>query len=95
MNYYRAYIYRVAEKLNPFYKFLRAEVPFNITSELKKNVDSVNKELSDAFELALKQPILGKMLVVKTDASYTLEIDDSPDQKIPSKRNTYAPVAFG
>ena len=45
----------MAEKLNPFYKLLKTEVPINITSELKETFDSVNKALSDACELALKQ----------------------------------------
>ena len=90
----------MAEKLNPFYKLLKAEVPINITSELKETFDSVNKALSDACELALKQPIPGKQLVLMTDASfrsagYALMIEDNPDQKIQSKRKTYAPVAFG
>ena len=90
----------MAEKLNPFYKMLKTEVPSNITSELKETFDSVNKTLSDACELALKQPIPGKQLVLMTDASfrsagYALMIEDNPDQKIESKRKTYAPVAFG
>ena len=100
VNYYRNYIPRMAEKLNPFYKLLKTEVPINITSELKETFDSVNKVLSDAFELALKQPIPGKHLVLMTDnsfrsAGYALMIEDNPDQKIQSKRKTYAPVAFG
>ena len=57
VNYYRKYFPRMAEKLNPFYKLLKAEVPINITSELKETFDSVNKALSDACQLALKQPI--------------------------------------
>ena len=90
----------MAEKLNPFYKLLKTEVPINITSELKETFHSVNKALSDACELALKQPIPGKQLVLMTDASfrsagYALMIEDNPDQKIQSKRKTYAPVAFG
>ena len=56
VNYYRIYIRRMAEKLNPFYKLLKAEVPINNTSELKVTFDSVNKALSDACQLALKQP---------------------------------------
>ena len=89
----------MAEKLNPFYKLLKTEVPINITSELKQTFDSVNKALSDACELALKQPIPGKQLVLMTDASFrsaghALMIEDNPDQKIQSKRKTYAPVAF-
>ena len=100
VNYYRNYIPRMAEKLNPFFELLKTEVPINITSELKETFDSVNKALSDSCELALKQPILGKQLVLMTDASfrsagYALMIEDNPDQKIQSKRKTYARVAFG
>ena len=100
VNYYRNYISRMAEKLNPSYKLLKAEVPINITSELKEAFDSINKALNDACELALKQPIPGKQLVLMTDASfrsagYALMIEDNPDQKIQSKRKNYAPVAFG
>ena len=90
----------MAEKPNPFNKLLKAELPINITSEVKETFDSVNKALSDACELALKQPIPGKKLVLMTDASfrsagYALLIEDNPDQKIQSKGKTYAPVAFG
>ena len=79
---------------------LKTEVPINTTSELKETFDSVYKALSDACDLALKQPIPGKQLVLMTDASfrsagYALMIEDNPDQKIQSKRKTYAPVAFG
>ena len=100
VNYYRNYIPRMVEKLNPFYKILKAEVPINITSELNETFDSVNKALSDACQLAVKQPIPGKQLVLMTDASfrsagYALMIEDNPDQKIQSKRKAYAPVAFG
>ena len=100
VNYYRNYIPRMAEKLNPSYKSLKTEVQINITSELKETFDSVNKALSDACELTLKQPIPGKQLVLMADASfrsagYALMIADNPDQKLQSKRKTYAPVAFG
>ena len=96
VNYYRNYIPRMVEKLNPFYKLLQTEVPINITSELKETVHSVNKAVSDACELALKQPIPGKQLVLMTDASfrgagYAIMIGDNPDQKKQSKRKTYAP----
>ena len=42
-------------------------MPINITSELKEAFHSVNKALSDVFELALKQPIPGKQLVRPKD----------------------------
>ena len=102
VKYYRKYIPRTAEKLNPFYKLRKTEteVPINITSELKQTFNSVNNALSDACELALKQLIPGKQLVLMTDTSfrgagYALMIEDNTDQKIQSKRKTYAPVAFG
>ena len=96
VNYYRNYIPRMIEILNTFYKFLKTEVPINITSELKETLDSVNKAFSDACELALKQTIPGKQLILMTDASfrsagYALMIENNPDQKIQSKRKTYAP----
>ena len=68
--YYRNYIPRIAEKPNSSYKLLRTEVPINITSELKETFDSVKHALSDACELAVKQPIPGKQLVLMTDASF-------------------------
>ena len=100
MNYYRNYLARMAEKLNPIYNLFKTEVSINITSKLKETFDSVKKVLSDACEIALKQPNPGKQLVLMTDASfrsagYALMIEDNPDQKIQSKRKTYAPVAFG
>ena len=100
VDYYRNYNPRMTEKLNAFYKLLETEVPINITSELRETFDSVNKARSDACELALKQPFPGKQLVLMTDASlrsagYALMIEDNPDQKIQSKRKTYAPVAIG
>ena len=55
VNYYINYTPRMAEKLNSFYKFLKAEFPINIISELKETFDSVNKALSDACQLALKK----------------------------------------
>ena len=95
VNCYRKYIPRMAEKLHPFYKLLKTEVPINITSEFTEIFDSVNKALSDACELALRQPIPGKQFVLMTDASfrsagYALMIEDNPNQKIQSKRKTYA-----
>ena len=50
VNYYSNYTPRMAEKLNPFLKLLRTEVPTNITSELKETFDSVNKALNDACQ---------------------------------------------
>ena len=99
VNSYRNTIPRIAEKVNPFYKLLKTEVPTKNTSELKEIFDSVNNATSDACQLEIKQHIPGKQLVLMTDdsiksAAHALVIEDNPDQKIQSKRKTYAPVAF-
>ena len=62
-------------------------MPINITSDLKGAFVSFSKALSDACELALKQPIPGKQLVLMTEASfrgagYSLMIEHNPDKKI-------------
>ena len=67
---------------------------------MKYTFDSVNKALGDACQHSSKQPIPGKQLVLMTDArfrsaGYALKIEDNLDQKIQSKKKTYAPVAFG
>ena len=90
----------MAEKLNPLYKFLKAEVSLIITSVSNEFFDSVNNALNDACQLALKQPIPGKQLVLMTDTSfrsagYALMIEDNPEQKIKSTRKIFAPFAFG
>ena len=100
VNYHKNSNPRMAEKLNPFYKLLETEVAIKIKSEMKETFGSVNKALSDACQLALKQPNSGKQLVLMTDASYrsagyALIVEDNLDQKIQSKRKTYAPVTFG
>ena len=96
LNIYRNYIPRVATKINPFYKLLKTQVPISIISEFKETFDSLNKAVSEACELAMKQPNPAKQLVLMTDAifrsaGYVLMIEDNPDQKIQSKRKTYAP----
>ena len=40
----------MAEKLYPFYKLLKTEVPINITSTMKELFDSLNKTPSDACQ---------------------------------------------
>ena len=77
----------MAEKLDHFYKLHKTEVPTKFMSELKETFDSVNKTLSDACQLALKQPIPGKQLVLMTHTSFrsaghALMIEDNPDHKI-------------
>ena len=57
------------ENLKPFYKLLTAEVPIDVTSELKETFDLVKKTLINASEVALKQSIPEKELVLMRNAS--------------------------
>ena len=50
----------MAEKLHPFFKLLKSEIPINVTSELRETFNLVNKALSDACELSPKQHFPGK-----------------------------------
>ena len=59
------------ERLNPFYKLLKTETSINNPSEFKQTFDSVKKALSDACELALKQPLPGKQLANLFEACFT------------------------
>ena len=72
VNYYWKNFPRMAEKPNSFYNLNKTETPFNITSERKETIDSVNKALTDACQLPLKQPIPGKQLVLMRDASFRM-----------------------
>ena len=100
MNSYKKYIPRIAEELYSFNKLLRAEVSIKIISELKATFDSLNETVSDVCQLALRQPIPGKQLVLMTDESFisacsALMIEHNPDQRIQSKRKAYELVEFG
>ena len=79
---------------------LRSRSPHQHHLRIKRNLWFSKQALSDASEVALKQPIPGKQLVLMTDVSfrstgYGLIIEDNPNQKIQLKRKTYALVAFG
>ena len=48
----------------------------------------------------MRQPLKDKQLIVMSDASFTaaryaIMTEDDPNQKLQSKRKTYAPIAFG
>ena len=80
----------MAIKLNAFNKLFEAEVPINITPEMKERFHSVKKALRDACDMVVKQPPPGKQLVWMTDArsrsaGYALMIKDYANQKKQSK----------
>ena len=103
LNYYRNYIPRLGERLTPFFQLLKttdAKTKFWIAPDIMKQFKEINAALHGCCQLALRQPLPGKQLVLKTDASfqaagYAVLIEDDPNQKYTSTRKTYAPIAYG
>ena len=100
LNYYRNYIPRLSERLTPFFKLLRETSKFYVPTNLVEGFTNLNQLLENSCQLALKQPLKDKQLIVMSDASFTaagyaIMIEDDPNQKLQSKRKTYAPIAFG
>ena len=67
---------------------------------MMKEFREINEALDRCCQLALRQPLPGKQLILMTDASfqaagYAVLIEDDPNQKYTSTRKTYAPIAYG
>ena len=100
LNYYCNYIPRLSERLSPFFQLLKETTKFYVPTNLVEKLTNLNKLLENSCQLALRQPLKDKQLIVMSDASFTaagyaLMIEDDPSQKRQSKRKTYAPIAFG
>ena len=100
LNYYRNYIPRLSKRLTPFFKLLKETSKFYVPTNLVEDFTNLNQLLENSCQLALKQPLKDKQLIVMSDASFTaagyaIMIEDDPKQKLQSKRKTYAPIAFG
>ena len=96
LNYYRNYIPRLAERLTPFLQLLKrtdAKTKTPITPDIMKEFREINEGLDRCCQLALRQPLPGKQMVLMTDASfqaagYVVLIEDDPKQKYTSTRKT-------
>ena len=101
LNYHRNYIPRMAERLTPFFQLLKtidAQTKIPITPDIMKDLRETNEAIDRCCQLALRQPLPGKQLVLMTDASfqaagYAVLIEDDPSQQYTSTRKTYAPIA--
>ena len=96
LNYYRNYIPRLSEKLTPFFKLLKETSKFYVPTNLVEDFTNLNQLLENFCQLALKQPLKDKQLIVMSDASFTaagyaIMIEDDPNQKLQFKRKAYAP----
>ena len=100
VNYYKNYIPRLSEKMIGMYELLKADEKIIISEELVNYFRAINASLAEACGLALRQLVAAKQFVILTDASfsasgYALMIEEKDDKNLLSKRETFAPVAFG
>ena len=100
LKYYRNYIPRLSEKLVPFFQLLKKDEKVLVTTELVEQFNQINRDLDRCSQLALKQPLPNKQLVLMTDASFTaagfaILTEDDPNQKYTSVKKSYAPIAYG
>ena len=93
----------MAERVTPFFQLLKTtdtKTKIPITPDITKEFREINEALDRCCQLALRQPLPGKQLVLMTVASFqaagyaVLKADD-PNQKYTSTRKTYAPIAYG
>ena len=59
-----------------------------------------HRDLDRCSQLALRQPLPNRQLVLMTDASFTtagyaILTEDDPNQKFTSVKKSYAPIAYG
>ena len=100
LNYYHNYILRLAERLTPFFHLLKTtgtKTKILITPDIMKEFTEINEAPDRCCQMALRQPLPGKQLVLMTDesfhaAGYARLIEDDPNQKYTSTRKTYAPI---
>ena len=93
----------MAERLTPIFQLFKttsAEARILITPDIMKEFRKINEALDRSRQLALRQPLPRKQLVLITDASfqaagYAVLTEDDPNQKYSSTRKTYAPIAYG
>ena len=103
LNYCGNYKARLAKRLTPFLQLLKAtdtKSKTPITPDIMKEFHKTNEALDRCCQLALRQPLPGKKLVLMTDANfqaagYSKLIEDDPNQKYTQTRKAYAPLAYG
>ena len=71
-----------------------------MTSELIEQFNEINRDLDRCSQLALRQQLPNRQLVLMTDASFTaagyaILTEDDPNQKFTSVKKSYAPIAYG
>ena len=100
VQFFRNFILNLGQKVLPFYKLLRKENVFTITSDHHEFLHTLKADLTRATDLTLRLAKPGLQYVILCDASFhgtgfvSMIEDYLIDQKCKTKR-IYAPVSFG
>ena len=103
LHYYRNYIPRLAKRLAPFFQLPKTTDPqteIPITPDIMKEIREIDEAVDRYCQLALRQSLPGKQLVLRTDenfpaAGYAVLIEHDPNKNYISTRKYYAPLAYG
>ena len=98
-QYFQKIIPNLAEKLQPFFKLLRKESTFILTSEHHISLEKLKEDLEKACSLSLMMAKSNCQFVIMCDASFYAAgfVFLIEDYSIPNNTTSksYAPVAFG
>ena len=99
LNYYKNYIPRLSKKLVPFFQLLKKDEKVFVTTELVEQFNEINRDLNRCSQLALRQPLPNRQLVLMTGASFTaagyaILTEDDANQKYTSVKKSYALIAY-
>ncbi len=99
--FYKEFFSRLSDKLPPFYKLLKNDTRFLLSSSHEKSFTALIEDSKKACNMSLRLPLPEKQFVIITDASeraagYALMIEDYTKKDQEGKqRKSYAPVMFG
>ena len=100
VQFFRNFIPNLGQKLLPFYKLLRQENVFTITSDHHESLNTLKADLTRGTDLTLRLAKPGLQYVILCDASFhgtafVLMIEDYLIDQNGKTKKTYAPVSFG
>ena len=99
-QFFRKYKPSLGEKLIPFYRLLRKDIPFQTDDEHHKKLEVLKHDLTEATDITLRLPKPGLQYVILYDASYhgtgfMLMVEDYAKTDNKGEMKTYASVSFG
>ena len=100
LQFYKAFIPKLSEKLLPFYKLLHKDQDLILESIHREIFDELKNELKRICQMTMRLPKTGCQYVILADASYyaagfVLMIEDYVKNKAGKDVKIYSPVTFG